>query len=235
MRYWLVMPAAGAGRRFGAAAPKQYAPLAGRTVIEWALAPFLEDSRCRGCVVAVAAEDPYWPDVAARLAGTGATLWETAGGAERCESVRNGLARLEALAADDDWVLVHDAARPCLERTDLNALLGGLEEEVTGGLLATPCADTLKRADGDQRVQATVPREATWRALTPQMFRFRALCQALDEARAAGRRPTDEAQAIEWRGGAARLVAGSASNLKITTAEDLMLAELMLARRAVKE
>lgn len=238
MHYWLVMPAAGAGRRFGAALPKQYASLAGRTVIEWALAPFLDDPRCAACVVAVAADDPWWAEVAVRLTGRGSEIWVAAGGAERCDSVRNGLARLESVAADDDWVLVHDAARPCLENADLGVLLETLAADPTGGLLATPCADTLKRTQADaagHAVQATVPRESVWRALTPQMFRFGALCRALDAARAAGRRPTDEAQALEWAGARARLIAGSASNLKITTAEDLEIAQLLLARRAGKE
>jgi len=241
MHYWLVMPAAGAGRRFGAALPKQYASLAGRTVIEWALAPFLDDPRCAACVIAIAADDPWWSEVAVRLSGRRAAVWVAPGGAERCDSVRNGLGRLEAVAADEDWVLVHDAARPCLETADLDALLETLATDPTGGLLATPCADTLKRAESGgaqaagRAVQATVPRESIWRALTPQMFRFGTLCRALDAARAAGRRPTDEAQALEWMGARPRLVSGSASNLKITTAEDLEIAQLLLARRPGKE
>lgn len=229
MRYWLVMPAAGAGRRFGAALPKQYAPLAGRTVIEWALAPFLADPRCRAAVVALAPDDPHWNAVAERL-GEG-RVRRAPGGAERCESVRQGLALLEPLADPDDWVLVHDAARPCLESNDLDVLLDTLARHPTGGLLAAPCTDTMKQADAAQAVSATLPRETMWRALTPQMFRFGLLCTALDGARALGRRPTDEAQALEWQGAAPRLVAGSATNLKITTADDLLLAEIWMARR----
>jgi 2-C-methyl-D-erythritol 4-phosphate cytidylyltransferase len=254
MQYWLVMPAAGVGRRFGEQRPKQYAPLRGRTVIEWALAPFLADARCAGIVIALASGDPYWPQIAARLAGVGASRIVIAdGGAERSGSVRNGLAALGTTAKADDWVLVHDAARPCLLARDLSRLLesvelrpersGGNPEKrqwrdagPPGGLLATPAADTLKRAASPstevREVEQTVDRSGLWRALTPQMFRYARLCEALDEAAAAGRFPTDEAQAIEWLGGRPVLVEGSASNIKITSADDLVLAEALLGARA---
>jgi 2-C-methyl-D-erythritol 4-phosphate cytidylyltransferase len=152
MRYWLVMPAAGIGRRFGTAKPKQYAPLQGRTVIEWALAPFVADPSCAAVVVALAPDDPYWGEVAdrlARLPGPKPELICAGGGAERCHTVRNGLAALGARAASDDWVLVHDAARPCLAPKDLQHLLEHLGNHRMGGLLASPAADTLKRAGAD--------------------------------------------------------------------------------------
>ena len=220
--YWLVMPAAGIGRRFGADRPKQYAPLCGRTVIEWALMPFLTDPRCAGAVVALAEDDPYWTTIAPP------TVLATAGGEERSHSVRNGLAALADRAAGDDWVLVHDAARPCLSRQDLDGLLAELGAHPVGGLLAAPAADTLKRADGARNVQQTVDRTGLWRALTPQMFRYGRLCEALDRAHADGRVPTDEAQALEWLGDVPRLVAGAAANLKITSAADLALAAALL-------
>jgi 2-C-methyl-D-erythritol 4-phosphate cytidylyltransferase len=226
MRYWLVMPAAGIGRRFGSERPKQYAPLRGRTVIEWALAPFLADARCAGAMVALAAHDPYWPEVALPEVMT------VAGGAERSHSVRNALTALAPRAAAEDWVLVHDAARPCLAPGDLERLLGALAEHPLGGLLAVPAADTLKRADAHGAVAATVDRTGLWRALTPQMFRYGTLCRALDAAHAAGRVPTDEAQALEWLDERPVLVAGSAGNLKITTAADLTLAAALLEASA---
>ena len=216
------MPAAGIGRRFGAGRPKQYAPLCGRTVIEWSLAPFLMDPRCAGAVVALARDDPYWPAVAP------APVTAAPGGAERSHSVRNALAALAARADPEDWVLVHDAARPCLPREDLDRLLGELASHPVGGLLATPAADTLKRSDVSGDVQQTVDRAGLWRALTPQMFRYGRLCEALDKAHAAGRIPTDEAQAIEWLGDRPRLVAGAAANLKITSAADLAIAAALL-------
>jgi len=233
MRYWLVMPAAGVGRRFGTARPKQYAPLQGRAVIEWALMPFLADSSCAGIVVALAAEDPYWAEVADRLAklpGPTPELIFAEGGAERSHTVRKGLAALHARAAQDDWVLVHDAARPCLSPGDLQQLLSSLGSHRVGGLLATPAADTLKRAAGPE-VEQTVDRAGLWRALTPQMFRYQMLCDALDRALVSGRLPTDEAQALEWMGERPVLVQGSAANIKITSAADLVLAAALLSAR----
>jgi 2-C-methyl-D-erythritol 4-phosphate cytidylyltransferase len=234
MRYWLVMPAAGAGQRFGAALPKQYAPLEGRTVIEWALAPFLEDPRCAHAVVAVAPGDRHWDGVAGRLAaaaaGGASRVTSVTGGEARSRSVRLALAALEARAAPDDWVLVHDAARPCLAAADLERLLAALAGHALGGLLASPVRDTLKRAS-DGGVSATVERSGLWRALTPQMFRFRPLCAALDAAHAAARLPGDEAEALEWLGERPLLVEGAATNLKITGADDLTLAAAILRAR----
>jgi len=243
MRYWLVMPAAGTGRRFGAAIPKQYAPLEGRTVIEWALAPFLEDPRCVQAIVALAPDDAQWPRIGGRLgAAVGArdaaappAVSITVGGAQRSQSVRSALAALPGTAGAEDWVLVHDAARPCLASTDLGLLLRRLEAHPVGGLLATPAADTLKRAQGADsapEVAQTVDRSGFWRALTPQMFRYGRLCAALDQAHAAGRFPTDEAQALEWLGEHPGLIEGSASNLKITTRDDLLLAAAVLRSRS---
>src|SRR5512139_1774855 len=212
------MPAAGSGLRFGQELPKQYMPLAGRTVIEWSLAPFLADSRCRGIVVALAATDSRFG--ALPVAGDGRVCTVT-GGAQRADSV---LAALESLQApDDEWVLVHDAARPCITRAEIDALLDSAGADAVGGLLAVPLADTLKR-EAAGRALETPSRESLWRALTPQMFRRGALRHALRAARSAGRTPTDEAQALEWLGQQPRLVAGSAMNLKITTAADLQLA-----------
>jgi len=241
MRYWLVMPAAGASERFGGPTPKQYAPLAGRTVIEWALEPFLDDSRCAGAIVALAVQDRRFAEVAARLrAPTPAaaplpTVTTCAGGAQRCLSVRSALAALATRAADDDWVLVHDAARPCLERADLERLLAALAAHPLGGLLAAPVADTLKRAQSGPgatlQTAQTVERSALWRALTPQMFRYRRLCAALDAAQAAGRCPSDEAQSLEWLGEQPLLIAGSPANLKITSAAELAVAAAILQTR----
>ncbi|HEY3787139.1 MAG TPA: 2-C-methyl-D-erythritol 4-phosphate cytidylyltransferase [Steroidobacteraceae bacterium] len=227
MRYWLVMPAAGKGRRFGDSVPKQYAPLRGRTVIEWALAPFLVDTRCAGAVVVVAAGDPYWARVAARVPRAISAI----GGAERCDSVRRGLSSLEDRVDRADWVMVHDAARPCLEEADLDQLIEQGQKHAVGGLLAIPAADTLKRGRSGGEVLETVDRSGLWRALTPQMFRFGRLCEALDAAATAGRTPTDEAQAVEWLGDSPLLVAGSSANIKVTTGDDLLIAAALLGAR----
>jgi len=242
MRYWLVMPAAGLGRRFGTSKPKQYAPLQGRTVIEWALAPFLADPSCAGVVIALAADDPHWGEIAERLAklpGRIPELTFTRGGVERSHSVRKGLASLDARATSDDWILVHDAARPCLTSKDLQHLLTRLASHRVGGLLAAPAADTLKRVSGkslpvldaDPEAEGTVDRAGLWRALTPQMFRYEMLCEALDRALATNRSPTDEAQALEWMGERPVLVQSSPANIKITSADDLLLAAALLSAR----
>lgn len=241
MRYWLVMPAAGVGRRFGHVKPKQYAPLQGRTVIEWALTPFLTDPKCAGAAISLASDDPFWNEVVERLAkmpGRTADIIVAGGGAERSQSVRKGLEALAGRATADDWVLVHDAARPCLSGHDLQQLLQRLGPHPVGGILATPAADTLKRASvetraatGGPEIDQTVDRAGLWRALTPQMFRYQMLSDALDRALATGRLPTDEAQALEWSGAHPVLVQGSAANIKITSADDLVLAAALLKAR----
>jgi 2-C-methyl-D-erythritol 4-phosphate cytidylyltransferase len=225
LQYWLIMPAAGSGRRFGAAVPKQYLDLAGQPVIERALAVFLADSRCRGIVVAL---DPGDRRFESLTSSRDPRVQVVAGGAQRCDSVRNSLAAIAG--GDDDWVLVHDAARPCLSRKDLDSLLATLADDPVGGLLATPLADTLKHADQDQRVTNTRSRESLWRALTPQMFRLALLREALRSAHLSGREPSDESQAVEWAGRSPRLVAGRPDNLKITSPADLALAAAVLSR-----
>jgi len=229
MRYFVVMPAAGSGQRFAAATPKQYAPLAGSTVIEHALARFEADPDCAGIVVAVSATDATWPTIAARRT----RVIETAtGGEQRAHSVRNALRALSAHARDDDWIMVHDAARPCLSRADLQLLKRELAAHPVGGLLAVPLADTLKRAlepgTHSTHVDETVDRNGLWRAVTPQVFRLGVLLRALEAAIDAQRLPTDEAQAIEWSGQRPQLVAGRADNIKVTTAEDLAIAGAIL-------
>jgi 2-C-methyl-D-erythritol 4-phosphate cytidylyltransferase len=234
VRYFLVIPAAGSGRRFAATLPKQYAVLGTSTVIEHALAPFETDPDCTGIVVVIAADDAQWPAIAARRT----RLIETApGGAERVHSVRAGLRALSRHAREDDWVMVHDAARPCFSRADLALLKKELGAHEVGGLLALPLADTLKRAANaadPPAVEGTVDRAGLWRAATPQVFRFGHLSRALDAALAANRIPTDEAQALEWAGFRPRLVAGRADNIKVTTGDDLELATAILKQRLEK-
>lgn len=219
---WAVVPAAGRGRRFGGDLPKQYQPLAGRTVIEWALAPLLDHPAIRGVVVALAADDPYWP----RLAMSGhERVAIVRGGRERAASVGNALDWLAEHAAARDRVLVHDAARPCLGRGDLDRLLREGMPDPSGALLAAPVADTLKHDDGHGRVAETVARDGIWRALTPQLFPIDDLRRALRE-----RRPdvTDESGAMELAGFRPRLVRGDPGNIKITTRADLLFAERLL-------
>lgn len=225
------MPAAGSGRRFGGDTPKQYLPLAGARVIEHAMAPFLADAACAGIIVAVDPADQTFDTLAV---ARDTRVRRVPGGARRCDSVRQALAAVPG--GDDEWVLVHDAARPCIAAADVRRLLAEVVTDAAGGLLAVPMADTLKRSvpaaagDGPVRVADTAAREGLWRALTPQMFRAGVLRAALDAARAAGREPTDEAQAVEWQGLSPRLVAGDPGNIKITSPPDLALADAWLAR-----
>ncbi len=223
-RLWYVVPAAGAARRMGGDTPKQYLSCGGRTLLEWSLAPFVRDPRFAGGVVALAADDAGWRALPATLRQRVAT---TTGGRERADSVLAGLAALPAI--DDDWVLVHDAARPCLPRKDLDRLIEACLADPVGGLLALPVADTLKRSDG-ARVAVTVPREGLWRALTPQMFRAGLLRRALLAADAAGAAPGDEAAAVEALGEHPLLVEGSALNIKVTRPSDLALVSACLAQ-----
>jgi 2-C-methyl-D-erythritol 4-phosphate cytidylyltransferase len=213
----------------GAAVPKQYLPLAGRTVIEWSLAPFLAHARTAGIVVALSSDDQRWSQTT--LAGD-AKIATTIGGSERMDSVLAGLRALQGRAAPDDWVLVHDAARPCLSAIDLDRLLTELDGDAAGGLLAAPVVDTLKRADEGGRVSQTVARDRLWRALTPQMFRYVVLQRALENAQAKAVAVTDEAQAVESLGLQPKLVAGDADNIKITLPEDLSRAERILRSRS---
>jgi 2-C-methyl-D-erythritol 4-phosphate cytidylyltransferase len=232
--YWLVIPAAGSGRRFGGA-PKQHAALAGATVLQWALRPFLADARCRGGAVVMAADDAQRRALRSRLP----TRFDIVdGGAERVHSVLQGLAALAAPA--DDWVLVHDAARPCLSAADLERLLLAAGASSGGGLLAVPTSDTVKLAaqldaDAPRVSVTTLARDTLWLAQTPQMFRYGALRAALLAALAAGRVPTDEAQAMEWSGVQPLLVEAREGNPKVTTATDLVLAEALLQTRAVPD
>lgn len=224
--YWAVIPAAGAGLRMGGAKPKQYLPLVGRTVLEWALAPFLVDSRCRAVVIVISPNDEYW----STLLLNDPKLRVTQGGRERVHSVLAGLQSLHD-AQQDDWVLVHDAARPCLHADDIEKLLSEAGNDKVGGILATPLSDTLKLAEAGQRIARTIPRVDLWRALTPQLFRIGMLQTALHTAIELNSIVTDESAALEAIGFQPKLVAGRSDNLKITVPDDLPLAASVLMAR----
>jgi 2-C-methyl-D-erythritol 4-phosphate cytidylyltransferase len=199
--------------------PKQYLTLGQRTLLEHSLGCFLDHPGLKGLVVSLAVDDPYWPTLAC---ASDPRIQRVAGGAERADSVLNALLYLHGRGADDDdWVLVHDAARPNLARGDLDNLLLQLGDDPVGGLLAVPARDTLKRADSTGRVRETVDRSSIWQAYTPQMFRLGALHRALADSLVAEVAITDEASAMEWAGQAPRLIEGRADNLKVTRPEDL--------------
>ena len=222
---WAVVPAAGVGRRVGAARPKQYLDLAGRPVIEHAVHTLLGHPRIRGLIVVLDPADGYWAQTAL---AEDPRIRRADGGAERCHSVLNALELLAAEADLDDWVLVHDAARPCLRWADLDRLIATLEDDPVGGLLGVPVRDTMKEADAAGRVVRTLPRAHLWHAYTPQMFRLGLLRRALRAALAGGHLVTDDASAVELLGLAPRLVEGHSDNIKITRPEDLPLARFYL-------
>jgi 2-C-methyl-D-erythritol 4-phosphate cytidylyltransferase len=234
-RRWVIVPAAGIGRRMGGERPKQYLELAGLPVLAHVLHRFARLSGVAALVVALHPEDQYWDSL---KKPPHLKLRTVDGGAERCHSVYNALTALTDQADDQDWVLVHDAARPCIRITDVSRLLRDIEQHPAGGLLALPMADTVKRADVAAQVEATLDRSLLWRAQTPQIFRYGPLKSALQRALAENRVVTDESQAMELAGHRPLLVAGSVDNIKITDMQDMKLAELYLqlqAREPVKE
>ncbi|AMN47326.1 2-C-methyl-D-erythritol 4-phosphate cytidylyltransferase [Steroidobacter denitrificans] len=205
--------------------PKQYLALAGRRVIEWSLAPLLDHAACRRIIVVLSRDDVHW---ASLPVANHPKIAIAIGGDERADSVRAGLTAACVQANERDWILVHDAARPCLAAADLVRLFEQLQDDEVGGLLATPVVDTLKQVDESQRVVQTVPRERLWRALTPQLFRFGILMRAMTHCAKRQFAVTDEAQAIEALGLRPQVVAGDADNIKITLPEDLVRAARIL-------
>lgn len=222
-RFHVLIPAAGSGSRMASATPKQYLPLLGRPLIAHTLDVFCRSARIDTVSVILSADDPHWARHSIALTEKVTVL--RCGGDTRAATVQNGLAALRPQAKDDDWVLVHDAARPGMTARLLDALLDQLQHDAVGGLLAIPLADTLKRADDAQRVARTEPRAQLWQAQTPQMFRYALLQRALQQASTA---PTDEAQAVEALGLRPGLVQGELRNLKITYPQDLALVEAIL-------
>jgi 2-C-methyl-D-erythritol 4-phosphate cytidylyltransferase len=226
-KVFAIVPAAGQGTRIGDAVPKQYIPIAGKPMMFQSLEALAAVNRIACVTVVLSPMDNHWRE----------HDWSAfsdkiepifAGGAHRSQTVASGLKHLEDRAAKDDWILVHDAARPCITPQLVDQFLDEVGDDPVGGLLAMPLADTLKSADEQQRVAATIPRLNLWRAQTPQMFRYDMLRRGLEKKADA----TDESQAVESLGGyGPRLVQGENSNLKVTFAEDLFLAEMILKRQ----
>lgn len=231
-RRWGVIPAAGVGRRMGKDIPKQYLRLEGRPVIDHTVERLLLHPALDGLYVALGARDRWWESTEF---ADHPDLVRVSGGVERCHSVLNALDALWGRADPDDWVLVHDAARPCVTREEIAVLIETAEKEDTGCVLGVPVRDTMKRVAPDGLVRETVEREGLWHAFTPQMFRLGLLRDALRQALAAGAEVTDEASAMERAGHPVRMVEGSPANIKITRPGDLALAAFYLRRNASAE
>jgi len=233
VRLFALVPAAGGGSRFGGTLPKQYAPLAGRPLLAHTIDRLRSVPDLHAIALAIASDDLYYDrEIGVR---DGVTVMRC-GGRTRSDTVRNALQALAGTCRDDDWILVHDAARPCVPQDALVRLVAHLKDDAVGGLLAVPVADTLKRSDGDvdaPRVLRTESRVGLWQAQTPQMFRYGLLARAL--AHPAALECTDEAQAVEALGFSPRLVRGSQANLKVTFPDDLQLAAAILASQATCE
>lgn len=211
----------------GAAIPKQYLDLAGRRVIDHSLERLLSHPNIEGVYLALSPGDELWRECDF---ANDPRIVRVGGGEQRCHSVLNALEALRQQANDDDWVLVHDAARPCLSHSDLKHLIDTLMDHPVGGLLGVPVRDTLKAVDDQGVVERTVSREGLWHALTPQMFRFGILYQALTSAVSNATWVTDDASAIELAGHQPLMLEGDAGNIKITRPEDLQLAADYLSR-----
>ena len=229
-RLWCLLPAAGIGQRMGADYPKQYLPLAGKTLLEVTLGKLHQAFPAATLILPLHPDDHWWPDVHQRILQNhpDLQLLTTLGGAERADSVLCGLQALNQLAAAEDWILVHDIARPCVTLSDLIKLWQTLQNHAVGGLLAAPVADTMKRSNPQGQVETTVERNQLWHALTPQLFRYGLLKNALQTALDQKLKITDEASALEAAGYSPQLVSGRRDNIKVTHPEDLPLAELLL-------
>jgi 2-C-methyl-D-erythritol 4-phosphate cytidylyltransferase len=219
---FLIIPASGSGSRMKASMPKQYLRLEnGLSILDQSLKTLLKMDDILGCVVAIPQDDEHFHTSAYQKHGK--MLAITEGGQERFHSVLNALNTLSEFANEDDWVLVHDAVRPCVKASDVQSLINELRHGVDGGILATPVVDTLKLADNAE-VQQTVDREGLFQAQTPQMFKFGVLVKALENVISNNSHITDEAEAVAQIGGKIKVVLGSKNNIKITVTDDLQLA-----------
>ena len=221
-----IIPAAGVGQRMTKDIPKQYLQVAGKTLLEHSMQPLLQHAKLQQMIVAIAENDKHWQQLAI---SRHEKITKVYGGKLRQHSVFNALKFLAPHIKADAWVLVHDAARPCLLASELEQLLIAVSGHATGGILAVPVHDTLKYCSGDEQIQTTVSRSRLWQAYTPQMFRFGVLYRALQEAIADNRSITDEASAVEALAvPAACVVQGQRSNIKVTQPQDLLLVEKLL-------
>lgn len=229
LRYWAIVPAAGKGARMGAALPKQYLKINDQTILEHTLTRLSQVPQLAGIYLALSAGDQHWRSLSLRQYPH---LNFVEGGSERCDSVLNSLLELQHDAHEDDWVLVHDAARPCIAVESVTSLINQLQGNEVGGILGVPVSDTLKQVDQDFNIQCTVDRRVLWQAQTPQMFRYGLLLRCLQQSLKDGKAITDEASALEACGYQPLIVQGRSDNIKITRPEDLAVATIILQQQS---
>ncbi len=233
-KVWVVIPAAGIGKRMQSDIPKQYLKINDKTILEHTLNCFTSHPDVAGIIVVLSSDDYYWKKIKLSTEASKKPLYTVEGGKERSDSVMQGLDYLAMVEQLDEksWVMVHDAARPCLLKKDIDALLAIRSDSCVGGILASPVRDTMKRADDKQQITQTESRENLWHALTPELFKLGELKEALETCLEKGILITDEASALEAMGKSVELVEGSSNNIKVTQAADLELARLLLSTNA---
>lgn len=225
-KIWALIPAAGIGSRMGSEIPKQYLSIGNRTILEHSLTRFLEHPAIHKIVVAIHPEDEQWAKLGI---ANHEKIILVDGGSERVDSVASGLQKIAELGGGGDWVMVHDAARPCLYSLHIDNLIKAQESSPDGVILAIPSFDTVKVTNNQQTIDKTIPRETIWLAQTPQFFPVEKLSSAIAKSQAEGVSITDEASAMEAQGYHPALVVGSKHNIKVTEQEDLILASISLS------
>ncbi|QEY15749.1 2-C-methyl-D-erythritol 4-phosphate cytidylyltransferase [Cellvibrio sp. KY-GH-1] len=225
--YWVIVPAAGVGSRMGAGCPKQYLPLLDKTVLEHTLERLLAIAQVKKVFISLSAADDFWNQLPC---GQDANIIRVAGGSERANSVLNALQALSLQARDSDWVLVHDAARPCIRAQEIMKLIDRVGDHPVGGILGVPVSDTLKQVSSHV-IEKTIDRAPLWQAQTPQLFRIGLLRDCLQRALAEGKMITDEASAVEAYDYHPLMVQGRSDNIKITRQEDLAIAAMLMQQQ----
>jgi 2-C-methyl-D-erythritol 4-phosphate cytidylyltransferase len=234
---WFIVPAAGIGQRMGTAVPKQYLPFANSTIIETTLKTLLSIEPLAGIVVAIHPKDTQWSTLSM---SQHTKIHTVIGGDERSDSVLSALDFLDSIlvsdkCGDEPWVLVHDAARPCISPDSIYKMVNSLADGGVGGILGVSSSDTLKRVNAQKTIESTIDRSTVWQAQTPQMFRYGVLRNALSQAIQNNQVITDEASALELAGYAVNIIAGRRDNIKITQADDLPIAEAIYKATVVNK
>ncbi len=231
-KYFCIIAAAGVGQRMGSNLPKQYSTIAGRTLLEWAIDPFLNSPKIERIIVALSKDDCWFAQLAI---SKNPKITTAVGGAIRYQSVLSALHSLSNTASNDDWVIVHDAARPNFKLEDLNKLINTVGDHPVGGILGTPLSDSLKKVNFENSIESNIPREGLWRAWAPQIFRYGLLVSSHEKCLNDNYSVTDESSAIHYLGYQSLMVSGRSDNFKVTTPEDFEMMSKLLTSPTISE